>query len=151
MKSTPLAIIIILVGLFLSRDKLAELIQWESTPTDFFKEVQCKGKKLCGVVYLKPLSKASTDLVPEIQKYLLKAAKHPEYGIQVIVGRGKTSEENRALATLVGGGAIADNDDILGMEYAITDAPGFFVIDSLNETKLAGIPAWGWCKANFGP
>jgi hypothetical protein len=149
MKFNAFAILVVVIGLFISRDKLVSVLHWETTPTDFFKEGQCKGKKLCGVAYLVPKSHATNEILPELQKYMERAKKHPEYGIQVIVGRGKTSEENTEKAKKVGEGVIVDQDDILGMEYAIVDPPSFFVIDPLNETKLVGKAAWGWFRASF--
>ena len=149
MKFNALAILIVSVGLFLSWDQLVEVMHWESTPTDFFKEGECKGKKLCGVVYLKPHSHACNEILPELQTYMERAKKHPEYGIQVIVGRGDSAEVNKSKAAKIGEGVIADNHDVLGMEYAIVDPPAFFVIDPLNETKLVGKAAWGWFKASF--
>ena len=137
MKFNALAVLILAVGLFISRDKLVAVMHWETTPTDFFKEGQCKGKKLCGVAYLVPKSRATHAILPELQKYMERAKTHPEYGVQVIVGRGKTSEENTEKAKKVGEGVIVD-------------PPSFFVIDQQNETKLVGKAAWGWFRASFG-
>lgn len=151
MKFNALAILIVLVGLATQWEKVVEYLTPETTPTDFFKEGQCQGKKLCGVAYLSPRSQATNDILPELEKYIARAKQHPEYGIQVIVGRGRTPEENIAKAEKLGEGVIVDNKDILGMEYAIVDPPSFFVIDPTNETKLVGKAAWGWFKASFGP
>jgi len=151
MRFNALAILIVLVGLATQWERILPLLEFETTPTDFFKSGECKKKKLCGVVYLSPRSQATNDILPELQKYLGRAKVHPDYGVQVVVGRGRTPEENIAKAEMVGAGVIADNDDIIGMEYAIVEPPSFFVIDALNETKLVGKPAWGWFKASFGP
>ncbi len=105
-------IFFILVGaiFYSERDKILALIKLAKIPVAIVQTPECSGKKKCSVIYVAPWCPACNSMIPQLQALLEVSQNHPDFGVQVIVGNGKTMIENQMKAQEIGGRVITDDE-----------------------------------------
>lgn len=137
------AIIFVFVALFFYRHKIISVFKPKHIPASLVSEGNCKGKELCGIVYVAPWCPACHSIEPML-KSALENSKNHVYGIQVIVGSGKTEEENNQKANDLGEGVIVDNDRRYAKELNIAYFPTVMVVNQQKKVQKEGQEALQW-------
>lgn len=137
------AIILIAFALFSYRHKIFSFFKPKHVPVSLVTEGNCKGKELCGIVYVAPWCPACHSIEPLLKSAIVNTKNHV-YGIQVIVGRGKTEEENNQKALELGEGVIVDNNGTYFKELNIAYFPTIMVVNQHKKVQKEGQDALQW-------
>ncbi len=81
--------------------------------------------------------------------FLKKSQNHPQYGLQIFVGAGRTPSENETKAQSMGMGTLVDNDGKVKKALAISYYPTFLVIDGDRKVQMRDQEALDWANEHF--
>jgi len=110
----------------------------------------CKGKALCGVIYVAPWCPACKQAAPTFKKFLQSSWDHKEHGLEIFVGRGDP-QANLEEAIAFGRGAAADQSGEKFQSLGIKQYPSFFVQDESGKTIKRDQEALDWIVKSFYP
>jgi thiol-disulfide isomerase/thioredoxin len=108
-------------------------------------EDSCAGRKFCAVVYMAPWCPACKQIVPRLQRMSKKAVKG-DYGLKVVVGRGRSPEDNEQMAAQFGNFGAVDKDEKVFSDLKVSRYPSFFVLDGEGTVILANQEAYYWIQ-----
>lgn len=117
MRSNIIFFAIIGFILYLSRGQLIGMFKEQKVPPTLFKEAGCKGKNICGLVYMAPWCPACNSVIPQLQIYLKNSAHHKESGLQIVMGAEQNAGDNARKAKEIGGNVLTDDLNV----YSTTD------------------------------
>lgn len=109
----------------------------------------CGSKSFCAVIYVTPWCPACQQSAPRYRAYLANAERSAENGIQVVVGEGRTPEQNNETVSSYGSGALADNNRSIGRMLGVPYYPSHFVLDSKRAVFLRDPEASAWIDERF--
>lgn len=125
-------IFLIIVGLlaYNERHKIRNFFDPPNIPTSVVQTPQCLGKKKCGVIYMAPWCPACNSMIPQLKVLLDRSQNHQDFGIQVIVGNGKSMIDNQMKAQEIGEKVITDDENgTFAKNLNVTYFPTLFVLD----------------------
>ena len=149
MRSNIIFIAIIGLILFMSRHQLSGMLASKKVPPTLFQEAGCKGKKMCGLVYLAPWCTACNSVIPQLQIFLKNSAKNKEMGLQLIVGAEQVPGDNARKAKEIGETVLVDEYKVYSTTLAVSYYPTFLVVDEKKEIKYKDQDAMNWMNENF--
>lgn len=151
MRSNLVGFILLAFCLFLGRERIFHLFKAhpKRVPATIAQGPQCSGKKLCGLIYVAPWCPGCNQLVPVFQSMVQTAPRNEEMGLKVIVGKGRTPEENAAKAQELGTGVIVDHDESYFTQLAIDRYPTFLVTDPTGKVVMRDGEAFTWMNRSF--
>jgi thiol-disulfide isomerase/thioredoxin len=109
----------------------------------------CGGKRYCGLIYVAPWCPACKKMSPLYREFLANADRSPDYGIQLVVGAGRTPQQNDEAVASYGKGAVADQSRRVGNYLGIHSFPSYFVLDSNRTVISSGSAALAWMASKF--
>lgn len=109
----------------------------------------CEGRKFCAVVYLAPWCPHCVSSVPRT-KEMIQRFRSPELGVKVIVGLGKSPEQNQKFADSIAPGVVIDSDTSLARKYGVRSVPSYTVLDQEGSAILSGQEAYSWLHEKMG-
>jgi len=109
----------------------------------------CFNKNHCAVIYLAPWCSACNQLAPQLIQLLQKANSLHEIGIAVIIGKGRTHEENESYAKKFGVNALVDNDEKIEQALGISYYPTFLIFDKNRKIILKDMDAMNWINSKY--
>ncbi|MBY0515399.1 MAG: hypothetical protein K2P81_00720 [Bacteriovoracaceae bacterium] len=145
-----ITIVAIVFAAFLARGKVFNLFLSREIPAALTQQGSCLGKKMCTVVYLAPWCPACNRLVPDLRMLGSLSFNQPDSGVLIIVGQGKTSDENEDKKIELGEAAITDNDGQLAKDLGIQHFPTFLVINQARKVIHEDQDALAYMDETFG-
>lgn len=144
-------IFILLIGfiLYISRHQLTGMFKDKKVPPTIFQEAGCKGKKMCGLVYLAPWCPACNSVIPQLQIFHKNSVYNKELGLQLIMGAEQMSGDNARKAKEIGGNVLVDEHNVYATSLAISYYPTFLVVDEKKQIKYKDQDAMNWMNENF--
>jgi thiol-disulfide isomerase/thioredoxin len=109
----------------------------------------CHLKKSCAIIYVAPWCGACKQLLPQLTPFFENALKNDQYGIQVVVGAGKSDEDNQREADALGPIAIVDNDKSIARNLQVKYFPSIYVVNSSQKILLRDQDALFWIQKHF--
>lgn len=149
MRSNLIFLAIIGAILYMSRGQLMGMFKEEKVPPGLFHEAGCKGKKVCGLVYLAPWCPACNSVIPQLQVYLKNSSNNKEAGLQIVVGAEQNRGDNASKAREIGEGVMTDDQKIYAETLAISYYPTFFVVNDKNQIIHKDQDAMNWMNESF--
>ena len=144
-------IFLALIGfiVFLSRHQLTGMFKDKKVPPTLFQEAGCKGKKMCGLVYLAPWCPACNSVIPQLQIFLKNSVNNKELGLQLVVGAGQAPGDNERKAKEIGENVMVDSHNVYATSLAVSYYPTFLVVDDKKQIKYKDQEAMNWMNENF--
>lgn len=109
----------------------------------------CAGKKFCATVYVAPWCPACKAEMPRFRGYLDGARKQKDYGLKIVVGRGRSPGDNEAMAKQLGAGAVVDDSGQIFAQLKVAKFPSFYILDRENSVVLVDAEAFQWIHERF--
>lgn len=113
--------------------------------------INCQGKKECAVVYVAPWCGACNQLLPHFKSFAEKGLTHNDYGVQIIVGAGRTPEENENKMNEIGLNTFVDPDMEIAKKLKVAYFPSVYVINNINHVLLKDQEAINWMSRHLSP
>ncbi len=149
MRSNLIFLAIIGSIIYMSRGQLTGMFKEQKVPPTLFQEAGCKGKKVCGLVYLAPWCPACNSVIPQLQVYLKNSPNNKEAGLQIIVGAEQYTGENVRKAKEIGEGVMTDDYKVYATTLGISYFPSFFVINEESKIIHKDQDAMNWLNESF--
>lgn len=121
----------------------------KKVPPTVFQEAGCKGKKMCGLVYLAPWCPACNSVIPQLQIFLKNSVNNKEFGLQLIMGAEQAPGDNERKAKEIGGYVLIDSHNVYSTSLAISYYPTFLVVDEKKQIVFKDQDAMNWMNENF--
>lgn len=102
------------------------------------------------MVYVAPWCPACHAIEDDLRMLGTTSGNHPEFGVVVIVGGGRSSEENEAKVADYGSVATADNLNTYGEALRIRKYPTFLVVKAGGKVIHEDQAAIHWMDESFG-
>lgn len=141
--------LIIGIIFYFSRGQLTGMFKDKKVPPTLFQEAGCKGKKICGLVYLAPWCPACNSVIPQLQIFLKNSAQNKEMGLQLIMGGEQAPGDNERKAKEIGENVLVDSHKVYSTSLAISYYPTFLVIDEKKQIVFKDQDAMNWMNENF--
>lgn len=109
----------------------------------------CTDKKQCMVIYITPWCGACERMAPFFEAWVKKIKNDPDYGIQVIVGKGNHPRDNREKAARYGASGIVDFDQSYHESLPIEGYPTMLLLDSEGKIVSEGQTMANWAVNKF--
>ena len=149
MRSNLFYIFIIGTVLYVSRHQVISLLNARTVPATLTQTSECLGKKKCGIIYLAPWCPACNSIIPQLKIMLKNAESHPDFGLKIIVGRGRAAGDNFLKAKEIGEKVVVDDDGIYASTLNVTYFPTMLVVDGTNKVELKDQEAMHWLNESF--
>jgi len=108
----------------------------------------CKGKELCGVIYVAPWCPACKSAAPHFKNFLESSWEHDTHGLEIIVGQDEP-EKNLEEVRFYGKGATADQDGSKFAALSVRKYPSFYVVNANGSIVKTDQEAINWIVQNF--
>lgn len=136
---------------FLSWGKFKNKLITQKIAQNLVPQSSCLQKKKCGIIYVAPWCPACNSLIPQLQPFLANAKNNSEYGIQMVVGKGKTQDSNYQKAEEIGHGTKVDADGSIAEALRVTYYPTILVVNEKQVVEMRDQEALSWIQASFQP
>jgi|GEM_PF-2777571 len=137
------------VAIFLARHKIIDALSSKKVPSGLATLGTCAGKRMCAIVYVAPWCPACHAIQDDLRMLGSTSANHPDFGVLVIVGGGRTPDENAATVAGYGAVATADDENTYAQALRIRKYPSFLVVSSLKVVH-EDRAALQWMDESFG-
>ncbi|MFZ4714593.1 MAG: TlpA family protein disulfide reductase [Bacteriovoracaceae bacterium] len=155
-------ILVVALCLYLSWDKYKlRLLAPNKLPSTTAKNTQvpnCLEKKQCAVIYVAPWCPSCDQMAPQIQGFLNNSLNHPEIGVKVIIGQGRSTDENEQKAQdyrsqckdkSIYKDIFIDSDSSLKNSLGVNYYPTFMVVNTEGRVEKRDQNAWKWMHENL--
>jgi thiol-disulfide isomerase/thioredoxin len=97
--------------------------------------LKCEGKKQCLLVYVAPWCSACHQMTPSFQEFQNLSRQNPDVGIKIIVGAGRSVEENNQMAKNFIE-SIVDHDLVIRDQLKVSYYPSIYLANDAGEIQL---------------
>ncbi len=112
-------------------------------------EGDCGQKKFCVAIYVAPWCGACRSQEHVFKSLVTKAKSNRDYGMKIVVGQGRSSGDNEAMAKEFGSAAVIDADGSFLRKNRVTYFPSILVFDSDRDILLRDQEARDWVAEKF--
>ena len=153
MQKTLLIFLFVILGLWwFQGGKLPAILADRTLDKGFLSSVakldSCAGKKTCLFVYVAPWCPACKSMEPVFRLFVNKNA-NSVHGTKIVVGQGKTSEDNASMAKLYGEAGFVDEGNAYHEKLKVRHYPTIIHLDASGRILARDNDALQWAATNI--